>query len=210
MKRSLAVLAALVLALGVVGLGYAQFTGAVNIMGTVQTGTMKAEYLNYQIVKAPAYATVTVSGSGTNAYVTATNLAPGDEVVIGLALTNTGSLPWNVRYLSVNPVTEDATGLASLYTLSIPSNDVTGQDMWATTVSNTIFGASANLVAWRDTYSPFDLNTLTTLPSGYKMPTVSAGHWFAVYADLKLDSAAGDAYQGKTVTFTLTLNEQLP
>lgn len=206
----------MVLALGAVGVGYAAFTGALNITGSVSSGTMKAAYYGNQVFYAPTHVGVTVTPDGndpSSVSVSLTNLAPGDEVIVGLAVQNSGSLPWVMRNFAVSNVNDYGSGLAPYCILSIPTNDENGPDHWATMVPvpGQLTGPATDLISWQNIYSPYDLNTLPALVQNqHVMPTVDPTHWLAIYADLKLDPSAGDSLQGKTVTFTITLTELLP
>jgi hypothetical protein len=75
-------------------LAWAQFTSAITESASASAGTLTLIVTGYTVVSAPSYATVSVTGIGTNSItITASPFAPGDSVVIDITIKNIGTLP---------------------------------------------------------------------------------------------------------------------
>ena len=191
-------------ALAGTGVAYSIFTAPGYIYTTVNTGTVSAEWglsgsdLVIHQLSMPAYATISGYRGPTYNYeatLTVANYYPGAEGVVGLKLDNTGSLPYQVKSMTVN-VGSDPDGLEDVLYLAIPGTDNVGQDTWASTYLNVYF---------YDTLRNWDGYTLNYAANSVPQYDIAAGHWQALYAYLKMDPNAGNAYMGKTVVFTITL-----
>jgi hypothetical protein len=88
----------LVLALGVIGVGYAAWSTSLSIQGNVATGTLSATIgPNGAPTSSQAYATINTTGStSTNLVVNIANAAPGNVFTVYWIVTNTGTIPANI------------------------------------------------------------------------------------------------------------------
>lgn len=116
----------MVLALGVVGVGYAAWTSPITIHGTVTTGNLAWEFSGFSVVDSGG---ATISGVyGANhqdLIVTVTNTYPGWTGKVNIPEINTGSLPLKFSSFGVE-VTQNDAGLADYYKLAFlaPDNSI--------------------------------------------------------------------------------------
>lgn len=191
----------------VAGFGYAQFTAPAYVHNTVNTGTVSVEWRvdgsNNLIMHAFSISSqVSVSGYRGPTYVyeatiTVSNFYPGANGILGLALKSTGSLPVKIKSVKVD-VTSDPGNLRSVLYYGIPGVDVgTSLNTWATGWDNVVY--------FKNTLAAWNGYTLDYAANGVPQATITTGNWFAAYAYLEMDSGAGNAFQGKSIEFRITL-----
>jgi len=199
--------AALMIALMAAGFAYSIFTVDLAINATVSTGTVNAVWDpggSYHLFLFPAYGSISFEGWETDTLtVTASNLYPGAKVIIGIWMKNIGSLPIKVKSLTL-AVTEDPAGLKNVIYFGIPGMLNTGgsypyveEDEWATGWNNEVY--------FKNTLAYWHGFTLEYANEGVPQPVIRPNHYYCVYGYFEMDSDAGDDYQGKSISFTLTL-----
>jgi hypothetical protein len=93
MKGSLALLVAVVLALGTIGVGYAVWTDSIRVHGNVQTGILDWYFSDFGVNSAGS-ATITPSALPTDDLtITVTNTYPGWDGIMTFREKNMGTLP---------------------------------------------------------------------------------------------------------------------
>jgi hypothetical protein len=198
-------------------MAFSVFTSTAYIYATVNTGTVSAEWLvddsgallmHWLYMSSPS-----ISGSGYRgpnyvyeATITGSNFYPNATVVFGLALKNTGSLPWKLKSVRID-LTSDPYYLRDVLYFGIPGNDVTGQDQWATPSKSYPLNPYSLIYA-KNTLRAWDGYTHVFPP---EFPAIQPGHWVSCYGCLEMDINAGNNFQGKTIQFTITVTvEQAP
>ena len=216
-SKMMGVFGVILLALCLMGMAYSTFTAPAYMYITASTGTVNAEWLvdgSGNLIMHWLYKSSSViSGSGYRgptyvyeATITGGNFYPNATVVLGLALKNTGTLPWKLKSLRID-ITSDPDNLRSVLYFGIPGNDVTGQDQWANPASSYPLNPYSNI------YSENTLNAWNGYTHVFpaEFPAIQPGHWVSCYGCLKMDINAGNDFQGKTIQFTITVTvEQAP
>jgi hypothetical protein len=216
-SKMIVIFGIILLALSLAGMAFSVFTSTAYINATVNTGTVSAEWLtdssdnlvmHWLYVSSPS-----ISGSGYLgpnyryvATITGGNFYPNATVVFGLALKNTGTLPWKLKSMWID-ITSDSGNLRSELYFGIPGNNG-GQDTWAT---------PANSYPINPYSAIYDKKTLDAW-NGYThdfsaagFPAIQPGHWVPCYGCLEMDINAGNDFQGKTIQFMITVTvEQAP
>jgi hypothetical protein len=97
MKKIGIILLAAVLALGVIGVGYAAWSQALAFTSNVATGNLAATITSGALASNATYATIVKSASSTNTnlIITIGNAAPGNVFTVPWTITNTGTIPVN-------------------------------------------------------------------------------------------------------------------
>jgi len=199
--------AAVLIALIVAGVAYSTFTYDLLINAGVSTGNVDAVWYPegaYHLFLVPSYCTISFSGWGTDELtVTAGNLYPGAAAIIGVVMKNVGSLPIKVKSLRLD-VTSDPYGLKYVIYFGLPgmlnpsgSYPYVEEDEWATGWDQQVY--------FKNTLNGWNGYTLDYASQGVPQPVIRPEHWYCVYGYFEMASNAGNEYQGKTISFTLTL-----
>jgi len=196
MKRSLAILAALVLALGVVGVGYATWMENITIHATVTTGTLSWVWLTYDNVDMKSASLDSVVGlGGPNLDIAISNTYPGWEGSIRLYEKNTGTLPLTFYGFRFD-VTSDPGGLIGHYWVRFYQPD----------------GTTVNYQAKLSDINGVEITYASAIPGwipAYGLINPGANHFSKV--ELVLDSTAPQSYASPFVfTFTHHATVALP
>ena len=202
MKRSLAILAAMVLALGAVGVGYATWTSNLYIQGSITTGTLSWVWSNW--VPQGGFSTATISIAHSNDYktltVTVDKVYPGWKGFIDLTETNDGNLP--LTYQSFEIQSTGGNGFAPYYQVAFYA-------LGGGTVFNNapaVLGVDGcNYIAWISaidgtpvTYASFlDGAYPSAVTFGPTVPHTSRVSFF-------LDPSVPEAWMNTAYTFTFT------
>ena len=206
-SKMVAAFAVLMIALMAVGFAYSLFTDDLAINATVTTGTVDAVWHPsgvYHLFLVPDYVSITFDGWGTDTLtVTAGNLYPGAKAIIGIWMKNVGSLPIKVKSLTLSVISNPG-GLSNVIYFGIPgmlnpggSYPYVEQDEWATAWNEQVY--------FKNTLAAWNGQTLDYAAQGVPQPVIGPGHYYCVYGYFEMDPNAGDAYQGATISFTLTL-----
>ena len=137
-------MAATIIALGVIGFGYATWTENVEITADVTTGELAWEIVNIHSIENGG-ATMSTSGSGSSWTVTITDVYPGWEGKVTVRHKNTGTVPLRFESFYVQIITDPAV-LRDDYTIKFynPSDEVNYQDtlnnMVTSQTYDTLFG----------------------------------------------------------------------
>jgi hypothetical protein len=138
MKKLGLIILVVVMALGVLGVGYAAWSQTININADVQTGTLAATIApNGVATIVPNYVLVANEPSAPSLALTLdiTNAVPGAVITIPYIINNTGTIPCNVAFAGFGSWTSNGygTGWISGYADS---------NSWV--ISNIAQGSSAN------------------------------------------------------------------
>jgi hypothetical protein len=194
----------------VAGFGFAEFTAPAYIYTTVSTGAVSVEWLvdsNGALMMHPFLTPSNVSISGYRgpnyvyeATITVYNFYPGAKGILGLALKNTGSLPVKIKSMRID-VTSDPANLRSVLYYGIPGVNVgTSLNTWASNWNQEVY--------FKNTLNAWNGYTLDYATNGVPQAIITPGNWFAAYAYLEMDYNAGNAFQGQSIQFTITLTVQ--
>jgi spore coat-associated protein N len=169
----------------VISVGSALFTDSASVTGnTFTTGT------------------VDISTSPTSALVTFSNMAPGDQVIAPITVTNGGSL--RLRYAVTSVATNaDSKGLMSELDLTIKSA--------VTACTNAGFAADGTTVyAAADLGSVAGINVIGDPATGAQAGDreLAASGSEVLCFKVNLPSATGNAYQNATTTATFTFSAE--
>jgi hypothetical protein len=92
-KKWLLGIATIMVAIAVGGIGFASYTSSITVNGAASSGTLALAF-DYGSGTGGTYAVCAITGlNGANAYITASDLSPGDHCSLTLGIINNGTLP---------------------------------------------------------------------------------------------------------------------
>jgi hypothetical protein len=204
--RRASIFAVVMVALLCVSVSYALFSKQTYVYTTVSTGNVAVEWLVNDQGSLIMHGLLVPSGVSVGGYrgptyvyeatVSVGNIYAGAKGILGLALKNVGALPVKIKSLRIDVTYEDD-DLGSVVYFGIPGVDVDAQNKWASAWDGNVY------FKWKlDDWNGYELDYAA---NGVPQIVFYPGNWYAVYAYLEMDAAAGSEYQG-TISFTITIN----
>jgi len=194
MKKAMGMFVALILALGMTGVAFAQWTDKVTITATVNTGTVDFLILgldNCEVSEGIVVEDINVATDGKSATITINNTYPGSYAYLWIKVKNAGTIPIQLDRMRI--VRESGPwALMDVYKYAIPTGD-------------TVCGITGpvyfkNTLTWWSTWRVFDTD-LAGLPN----PPMGAGaeRVLGAYFELDIDTPSG--LQGETLVVKIDL-----
>ncbi|HHZ16648.1 MAG TPA: hypothetical protein GX395_03355 [Clostridia bacterium] len=180
MKKSRLLIAVLVCAVMMMGVGYAWWNDVLTVNGTVQTGTFDVDFVNTSIEKIGSenYLEISVNSEQDDVInFTVGNLYPGAEFKVTSGFKNNGSIPVKLGEAKITGINSDEYANAILV-------DTNNDGTYETTISQWV----ANIGSYLDTVKIASNQTRT---GTFKF---------------QVDPELSNNLQGKSVTFNLTFD----
>lgn len=202
MKRSLAILSAMVLALGVVGVGYATWTSNLYIQGSITTGTLSWVWSNWVPQAGFGTATISIAHSGDYKTLTITvdKVYPGWKGYIDLTETNNGNLP--LVFQSFEIQSTGGSGFAPYYQVAFYGPNT------GTVINNSpavVPNDGCNYANWISNIDGTALTYASFLDGAYPAAvTLLPGQSQTSRVTFFLDPSVPEAYMATAYTFTFT------
>ncbi|HPZ70668.1 MAG TPA: hypothetical protein PLQ33_00545 [Peptococcaceae bacterium] len=182
MKKSRLLIAVLVCAVMMMGVGYAWWNNVLTVNGTVATGTFDVDFVNTSIQKIGSenYLDISVNSEQDDVIeFTVGNLYPGAEFEVTSGFKNNGSIPVKL-------------GKAEIEITGINSNEY----------ANAILVDTDNNGTYDTTFSQWVANIVSNLDS----VKIASNQTLAGTVNFKVNPELSNDLQGQTVTFNLTFD----
>ncbi len=188
MKKSRLLIAVLVCAVMMMGVGYAWWNNVLTVNGTVKTGTFDVDFVNTRIEKIGAenYLDISVNSEQDDDGVdcinfTVGNLYPGAEFSVTSGFVNNGSIPVKIGKAEIANINSN-----------INSNEY----------ANAILVDTDNNGTYDTTFSQWVANIVSNLDS----VKIASNQTLAGTVNFKVNPELSNNLQGQTVTFNLTFD----
>lgn len=229
MKKTKLIALTMVVAIMMMGAGYALWSDQLTLDTTVKTGKFDMQITeattrtgdeelkneeqyadgNKGFHKADWTHSKKVGHNETSAWVEFNDLYPGGAVQVDLKMENMGTIPARLKSIVVSDVTESVPGLYNL---------LTAQTSWKADIDGAVekeekdaYGHVEQFKVWRGVQDAMNTLVADTNAYGTNGLVIEPGGWFALGDGtedncivFKLDSSAGNTYQNANCKFKIT------